>query len=227
MNLALITQNGAFFLQAGITALQIFGASVFFSTLIAVTCGTLATLRPAPVRVPVRIVIEFFRDVPQIVSVFFIFFGAPAFGLQLGPLAATILALSLWGGANGAEIVRGGITAVSHHQFESARSLGLGPVAIFTSIILPQAVMPVIPAYAGLCNILMHSTSLAALIGVVELLKSAQIVIDRASYYQGGAPGLTVYGFILLIYYIAGLLMSAAISWLEQRFGQSRAEQRF
>ena len=227
MNLSLITQNGQFFFHAGLTALLIFGASVLFTTLIAIVCGTLATLRPAVIRVPIRLVIEFFRDVPQVVSVFFIFFGAPAFGLQLGPLAATISALSLWGGANGAEIVRGGITAVPHHQFESARSLGLSPYAIFTAIILPQALMPIIPAYAGLCNILMHSTSLAALVGVVELLKSAQIVIDRAAYYEGGAPGLTVYGFILLVYYIAGLLMSAAISWLEKRFGQSRAEQRF
>ncbi len=226
MNISLITQNGDFFLHAGLMALFIFVASVLFSSIIAIVCGTLATLRPPMIRIPVRLVIEFFRDVPQVVSLFFIFFGAPLFGLQLGPLAATILALALWGGANGAEIVRGGITAVSQHQFESARSLGLGPYAIFTRIILPQAVLPIIPAYAGLCNILMHSTSLAALVGVIELLKSGQIVIDRSAYYQGGTPGLTVYGFILIVYYVAGLCMSAGISQLERRFGQSSAAQR-
>jgi polar amino acid transport system permease protein len=226
VNLSLITLNGSFFLHAGFTALIIFVASVFFASTIALFCGPLAALRTAMIRVPVRLIIEFFRDVPQVVSLFFIFFGAPVFGLQLGPLAATILALSLWGGANGAEIVRGGINAVSHHQFESARSLGLAPHVIFTSIILPQAILPVIPAYAGLCNILMHSTSLAALVGVVELLKSAQIVIDRASYYQGGAPGLTIYGFILLVYYVAGLLMSAGISALERRYGSAQSAQR-
>ena len=225
MNIQLITHNAHFFLQAAGYAVMIFISSTFLSSALSLIFGTLATLPLRLVRLPVRVVIEIFRDIPQLVSLFFIFFGAPTFGLQLDPLRATILALSLWGGANGAEIVRGGINAVPHHQFESARSLGLGPVSMFTAIILPQAIYPIIPAYAGLCNILMHSTSLGALVGVIELLKSAQIVIERSFYYEGGVPGLVVYGFILIVYFIAGLLMNTGIERLKRRldkFGTHR-----
>ncbi|MCO6187608.1 amino acid ABC transporter permease [Rhizobium sp. L1K21] len=221
MNFDLILENRDFFLRAAGYAVVIFVASTMAAMALSLAFGSLATVRLKLIRMPVRIVIEVFRDIPQVVLLFFIFFGAPAFGLQLGPLQATILCLSLWGGANGAEIVRGGINAVPRHQFESARSLGLGSFSIFVAIILPQALRPVIPAYAGLCNILMHSTSLGALVGVVELLKSGQIVIDRASYYQGGSPGLTVYGFILVVYFIAGLLMNAGIRGLERHLGRS------
>ncbi len=219
MNLELIADNAGFFLWAAGLSLLIFVASTAFSILISIVFGGLATIRPALPRMAVRGFIELFRDIPQIVSVFFVFFGAPAFGLQLGPVEATIVSLSLWGGANGAEIVRGGINAVPRHQFESARALGLSSREIFTFIIVPQAIRPIIPAYAGLCTILMQSTSIAALVGATELLRSAQIVVERAAYFQGGAPGITVYAFILVIYFLVGSAMAAGTKRLEKIFG--------
>lgn len=221
MNLHLITSNADFFLRAARLTVLIFFASACCSLLIALTFGCIASVRNRLVRTVARGFIEFFRDIPQIVSVFFVFFGAPEFGLQLGPVEATIVSLSLWGGANGAEIVRGGINSVPKHQFESTRALGLSGFAAFAFVIVPQALRPIIPAFAGLCTILLQSTSLGALIGATELLKSAQIVIERAAYFRGGMPGITVYAFILCVYFVASMVMTRGTKRLERIFGAS------
>ncbi|MFM0305230.1 amino acid ABC transporter permease [Paraburkholderia sediminicola] len=221
MNLHLITSNADFFLRAARLSIFIFVMSALCSLAISLSFGSVATARNPVLRIVARSVIEFFRDIPQIVSVFFVFFGAPAFGLQLDPVEATIVSLSLWGGANGAEIVRGGINAVPKHQFESTRALGLSTLDTFVFVIAPQAIRPIIPAYAGLCTILLQSTSLGALIGATELLKSAQIVIERAAYFQGGMPGMTVYTFILCVYFLASTAMTRGTKRLEKIFGVS------
>jgi polar amino acid transport system permease protein len=221
MTLHLITSNAHFFLLAARLSGFIFVMSVFCSLVISLLFGSVATARNPLLRISARSIIEFFRDIPQIVSVFFVFFGAPAFGLQLDPVEATIVSLSLWGGANGAEIVRGAINAVPKHQFESTRALGLSSLDTFAFVIVPQAIRPIIPAYAGLCTILLQSTSLGALIGATELLKSAQIVIERASYFEGGMPGITVYAFILCVYFLVSAAMTRGTKQLEKVFGAS------
>jgi len=221
MNIQLIYANAGFFTKAALLTLAMFAASVALATLIAVIFGGLATIKNSAVRTAFRIVIEFLRDVPLIVNVFFVFFGAPIFGLQLGPIEATVVSLALWGGANGAEIVRGGINAVSAHQIESARALGLSRLCVFAFIVVPQAVRPIIPAYAGLCTVLLQSTSLGALVGAPELLKSAQIIIERAAYFQGGMPGMTVYTFILVLYFAAGSTLTRLTRSLERRLNRS------
>lgn len=219
MNLGLIAENANFFLKAGGYALVIFITSTAASIAISAILGTLATVRIRVIQAVIRGMVELIRGVPQVISLFFVYFGAPAFGLQFTPLQATIVSLTLWGGANGAEVVRGGINAVPRHQLESARSLGIAPLDSLRFVILPQAVRLVLPAYAGLCNMLMHSTSLGALVGVTELLKSGQIVIERAEYFHGGSPGLSIYGFLLVVYFLAGLTMNAAVVRLERRLG--------
>lgn len=217
MNLGLIGESAHFFLRAGGYALMIFVASTAASIALSAIIGTLAAVRVRAVQMPVRAIVELVRGVPQVINLYFVYFGAPVFGLQFTPLEATIISLTLWGSANGAEIVRGGINAVPRHQFESARSLGITPLDSFRFVILPQAVRQVVPAYAGLCNILMQSTALGALVGVTELLKSGQIAIERAEYFQGGSPGLTIYGFLLVVYFLAGLTMNTGAGHLERR----------
>ncbi|MDP9651243.1 amino acid ABC transporter permease [Paraburkholderia caledonica] len=222
MSPGLIYANAVFFLRAGGISLLIFFFSALFSIVISLAFGSLASSQNRALRAPARVVIEFFRDVPQIVSVFFVFFGAPAFGLQLGPVEATIISLSLWGGANGAEIVRGGINSIPTRQFEACRALGLRGIDAFIFIILPQAIKPVIPAYGGLCTVLLQSTALGALIGATELLKSAQIVIERAAFAHGGMPGITVYGFILVVYFTISSGLMRGTRLIERAFRPGR-----
>jgi His/Glu/Gln/Arg/opine family amino acid ABC transporter permease subunit len=123
--------------------------------------------------------IELARAVPLLLLMFFIFFGLPALGVRIPTYPAAVLAMSLWMMVNTAEVVRGGIQSIPKGQFEAARSVGLGWLAMMRYVIFPQAVRRMLPSFVGLCTILVKDTSLAAIIGVFELTRAAQETIER------------------------------------------------
>ena len=194
-----------------------------FSTIIALTIGTAATLRNPILSALTIGYVELFRDLPLLVSVFFVFFGAPFFGLSLDPFSATVVTLSLWGGANGAEIVRGGIESLPAHQVRSARALGLKQWEIYRYIILPQAVLPILPPFTSLFALLIQSTSLAALIGVPEFLKMGQIIIERTTTGQGYSPAFLVYAVVLATYYVISASLEQVSIRLERHLEKQKA----
>ncbi len=123
--------------------------------------------------------VELVRAVPLLLLLFFIFFGLPALGVKIPTYPAAVLAMSLWMMVNTAEVVRGGIQSIPKGQFEAARSVGLGWLAMMRYVIFPQAVRRMLPSFVGLCTILVKDTSLAAIIGVFELTRAAQETIER------------------------------------------------
>jgi His/Glu/Gln/Arg/opine family amino acid ABC transporter permease subunit len=123
--------------------------------------------------------VELTRAVPLLLLMFFIFFGLPALGVRIPTYPAAVLAMSLWMMVNTAEVVRGGIQSIPKGQFEAARSVGLGWLAMMRYVIFPQAVRRMLPSFVGLCTILVKDTSLAAIIGVFELTRAAQETIER------------------------------------------------
>jgi polar amino acid transport system permease protein len=155
--------------------LRLAGVVMLFTTLISILLGVLATLKNRPLRWSIHAYVELFRSIPLIVNVFFIFFGAPLLGLDLSPFAAVTTGLTLWGSANGIEIVRGGLESVARHQWKSAWALGLRPWQIYLYVIAPQSMRAILPAYTGLLTMLVQATSLGALVGVGEFLKVGQI----------------------------------------------------
>ena len=183
------------------------------STVIGVVLGSLATLKAKPLRVAVALYVETFRDIPLIVTIFTIFFGAPFIGVPLEPFPAVALGLSLWGGANASEIVRAGITSVPSGQTEAARALGLHTAKIYLLILWPQATRAVLPAYTGLLALLFQSTSLGALVGVTEFLKAGGLIIERSTVMLGVNPSFQIYGFVLAVYFV----ISSALSLLSRR----------
>jgi len=96
---------------------------LLFTTLISTVFGVLATVKNRVLFWTIHGYVELFRSIPLIVNVFFIFFGAPMLGLDLSPFAAVTTGLTLWGSANGIEIVRGGLESVARHQWKSAWAL--------------------------------------------------------------------------------------------------------
>jgi polar amino acid transport system permease protein len=211
--MTMLIKNLPFILQGLALTLSLAVVTLLMTTLISLVLGTLAAIRSTFLRVFVRCYVELFRDIPLIVNIFFIFFGAPLFGLDLSPFVAVVVGLSLWGGANGAEIVRGGIEAVPVHQSESARALGLKGWEIFLFIIGPQALRSILPPFVGLLTLLVQSTSLGALVGVTEFFKVGQIIVERTTMMEGWNPAFAVYGAVLLIYF----LICSALSWLGRR----------
>ena len=130
--------------------------------------GGIATIDHWLPKFAVRGYVNVLRGIPLIVNVLFVYFIAPVLGLSLDSFAAASVSLSLWGGANCAEIVRGGLQSVPRGQREAARALALSPLVAFRKIILPQALRPIIPALAGLFTLLVQSTALGSLVGVPE-----------------------------------------------------------
>jgi polar amino acid transport system permease protein len=211
----IILANQTFILQGLLMTLALAGVTLVFSTLLGVLLGVLAVTRFTLLRWMVRAYVELFRDIPLIVNIFFIFFGVPLVlkGVEMTPFVAVTVGLSLWGGANGAEIVRGGLQSVPRHQWRSAMALGLKTWEIFLFIVGPQAVKSILPPFTGLLTNLIQATSLGALVGVGEFLRVGQIIVERTTVLEGRSPAFKVYLAVLIVYF----LLCSALTWLSRR----------
>ena len=215
--MSLILENLPLFLIGLRATLLLALVTLLASTALGIALGTMATLRSRPLRWLVALYVETFRDIPLIVTIFTIFFGAPFLGVPLEPFPAVALGLSLWGGANGAEIVRGGIQSVPQGQPEAAAALGLRGWQIYLLVLWPQALRAVLPAYTGLLALIIQSTSLGSLVGVTEFLKAGGLVIERSTVMLGVNPAFEIYAFVLLVYFAICSLLTALSRRLERR----------
>lgn len=215
--MTLLVKNLPFILQGIGMTLALALATLLISTVIAFVLGILATLRFRWLRWLVKAYVELFRDIPLIVNIFFVFFVAPLFGMELSPFAAVTVGLSLWGSANGTEIVRAGFASVPRHQWQSAAALGLKPWEVYLFITGPQALRSILPPFVGLLTLLVQATSLGALVGVSEFFKVGQIIVERTTMMEGWNPAFTVYGAVLLIYFVICSALTWFGRWLERR----------
>lgn len=148
-------------------------------TLLGFTLGLLRVVPVPPLQRVVAGVVEFVRAVPLLLQMFFIFFGLPAFGVEIPVFLSAVMAITLWMGVNSAEVVRGAIQSIPHGQTEAGYSTGLGYWQTMRWVVFPQALRRMLPPFVGLCTILIKDTSLAAIIGVFELTRAAQETIER------------------------------------------------
>jgi polar amino acid transport system permease protein len=218
----LFIDNAGFFLDGLLKTLALAGVTLLGSTVIGLFIGTLATSHVAPLRWVMRGYIELLRGIPLIVNIFFVFFGAPLLGLNLSPFAAVTLALSLWGGANASELVRGALHAVPVHQINSARALGLKSWEVLCFVSGPQAFRHVLPAYVGLLTLLLQSTTLGAIVGVSEFFRVGQLVVERTTMMEGYNPAPAVYALILLVYFLLCSVLTALGRRLERKLKHER-----
>jgi len=189
-------------------------ATLLLAGVVAIAVGLMSVSRLRLLRVLALCYVEFWRDIPLLVNVLFVYFGAPLIGIALSPYTAALVSLSLWGGANGAEIVRGGINSVPAHQSLSATALGMKRWEIYRYVILPQALMPILPPITGLFSSLIQATSLASLVGVTEFFRIGQIIVERTTMQEGQSPAFLVFGFVLVVYFV----ICSCLSQLSRRF---------
>jgi polar amino acid transport system permease protein len=214
----LFFQNGVFLAKGLGETFRLAGVSLLCSTIIAVALGTVASLGIPYLGKAIRGSVELFRAVPLIVNIFFFYFVAPTIGMELSPFASVTLGLSLWGGANGTEIVRGGLASVGAHQWQSARALGMSTGQLFLHIVWPQALKSILPPFAGLLTLLVQGTALGALVGATEFLKTSQIIIERSTVMDGVSPAFLVYSVVLFTYFVICSCISRFSAYLERRF---------
>lgn len=172
----------------------------------------LRTSRPAWLRRVAGTYIDFFQGTPLLMQLFLVFYGMPVIGMKVSPWTAVTAGLTLHASAFLGEIWRGSIEAVPPGQSEAARALGLGYVVRMRRVVLPQAARLAVAPTVGFLVQLIKGTSLAAIIGFVELSRAAQIVASTT--YRP----LLAYGFAGLIYFVLCFPLSRVSARLEQRF---------
>jgi aspartate/glutamate/glutamine transport system permease protein len=169
------------------------------SLLLALALGLVfGVLRVAPIR-PLRVVgtayVEFFRNTPLLVQMYFWYFGLPLVlgdAGRLGNFQAGFLALGIYTGAFVAEVVRAGILAVSEGHIQAARSLGMTYLQTMRYVVLPQAVATTVPPLGNLVIAMTKNTSVASAIAVPDVMYNGNILNSRtfATYEIFAAVGI-------------------------------------
>ena len=201
----------------GVT-LSLSAASVLLSILVGLALGFLIMRKNRVIRLFCRIWLETIRIVPQLVLLFLVYFGAAkAFGLQISGETAAIIVFTFWGGGEMGDLVRGALTSIPKHQSESALALGLTHQQVFLHVLLPQAVRRLIPQAINLATRMIKTTSLVMLIGVIEVTKVGQQIID-ASRFEAPAAAIWIYAVVFFLYFIVCRPITMLASRLEKRF---------
>ncbi len=188
----------------------------------ALLVGTLiALLRVSPIP-PLRWIgvayVEFFRNTPLLVQLFFLFLGLGALGFRFfttdtfeSIFRAAAVGMALYHGAYVAEVIRGGLLGIDKGQIEAARSLGLSYAQTLRYVQLPQTFRVTIPPLGNIGIALIKNTSLASTIGVAELLQAAEIVESRTFRTE------EAFGAVVLLYLVLTIPASLGVNWLEKR----------
>lgn len=199
-------------------ALRISLLSVLISLPLGILIGVVMTWKNPVTKVIFRIYLEFIRIMPQMVLLFLVYFGTTrAFGWDLSGEAASIIVFSLWGTAEMSDLVRGALISIPKHQYESGAALALGKAQIYFYIIIPQALRRLIPLSINLITRMIKTTSLILMIGVVEILKVAQQIIE-ANRMSSPNAAFGIYLMVFLLYFIACWPISLLAKYLEKKW---------
>lgn len=172
-----------------------------------------AALKSTPLKIvswPVSIVVEFLRDTPLLIQLFFLYYVLPEYGLILPAFLTGALALGLQYSAYTSEVYRAGLEAVARGQHEASRALNLSGVRTFTHIIVPQAIPRIVPAMGNYLVSIMKDAPLLSVVTVLEILSVAQIIGDRTFNY------LIPLSMVGVIYIVMTLLASGAVRLLDR-----------
>jgi polar amino acid transport system permease protein len=190
------------------------------SSILALICSFLGGLgrlsRWAVLRWAAAVYIEVFRGTSALVQLFWFYFVLPFFGVNMTALTAGILVLGLNTGSYGAEVVRGAIRAVPSGQSEAAIALNFSPLQRLWRVVIPQALIAMIPPAGNLSIELLKNTALVSLITLSELTFTGQML--RADTLRT----TEIFGLILLIYFSVALAITVAVRLLEHRLGRGQ-----
>ena len=201
-----------------LAALKISLVSVAVSLPAGILLGTLMTWKNPFIKAALRVYLEIIRIMPQMVLLFLVFFGTTrAFGWDLSGESASVIVFSLWGTAEMSDLVRGALISIPVHQYESGEALGLSKVQIYRYIVVPQTLRRLIPLSINLITRMIKTTSLVLMIGVVEILKVAQQIIE-ANRTASPNAAFGIYLVVFLLYFFACWSISMAARYLEQRW---------
>lgn len=201
-----------YFRQGIVTTLILTILGAALALVVSFVFGLMALSPAVGTRFVSRVFVEFFRGTSLLVQILWLFYALPLVsGIRLYPLAAGVLALGLNYGAYGSEVVRGAINAVPRTQWEATTAINMGRVQRMRRVILPQAIVGMIPPFGNWLIQLLKGSALVYLIGLSDLTQ--QILDYRA------VTGATVVAFsaALLIYFVLAQFFALIMTLLERR----------
>lgn len=215
LDFSILTNNSEMFIEGFKTTLFV----SFLALIGSFVLGMLfAVCRIAPIK-PLNwigaVYVEFFRNIPLLIIVFFIFTGLPVIGIRLNGFTSGAIALMIYTGAFIAEAIRAGILAVPKGQTEAARSSGLTYIQTMRYVILPQAIKIVVPPLGNQFINLVKNSSILSVVAAGELMYQGDL-ISAKTYVT-----FDVYIFIGLLYLIITIPLSLGVNSLEKRLAKS------
>jgi len=169
LNFAPILQQWPYLLAGAELSLQIALLAFILGMIVGLICASIDRFGPAPLRRIVRAYVVFATNTPQLVQIFFLFFGLPSVGITLSPYAAVLIGASFNAGAYLCEIQRAGFDSVRATELEAAEVLGFSTVQIVRHVILPHILKVMFRPLSNQFIIMTLGTSMASIFGVEEL----------------------------------------------------------
>jgi polar amino acid transport system permease protein len=194
--------------------------SIIIGSILGIIIGLSRTTKSRVVLVINRVYLEAFRIIPTLVWLFIFYFGVTtALNVNLSGEVVSIIVFSLWGAAEMGDIVRGALESLPKHQIESGKAIGLNYFQLYRYILIPQAIRRMIPGTINLATRMIKTTSLVVLIGVIDVVKIGQQIIET-SRFEFPSASFWIYGFIFFLYFIICYPLSKISKKLENKWNK-------
>jgi glutamate transport system permease protein len=168
-------------------------------------------------RLPVAVVVEFFRAVPLLVLILFCLLFLPLIGIPTSPFSALAIGLTLYNMAVLSEIFRAGILSVDRGQQEAAYALGMRKSQVMSLVLVPQAVRRMLPVLVAQLVVLLKDSSLGFIVAYPELLRTARSLVETLNFQFGPIYTFQLYVAAGVIYIVVNLLLSWLARVIERR----------
>ncbi len=192
--------------------------SVAISLVLGLFVGLLMTRNNVVIRWLTRLYLEIVRIMPQLVLLFIMFFGTTrVFGINIDAETCAVIVFSFWGTAEMGDLVRSALISIPKHQYESGAALGMTEWQVYQHIVFPQTLRRLIPTSINLITRMIKTTPLVMMIGVVEVLKVGQQIIE-ANRTSSPNAAFGIYATVFLLYFIVCWPISLLSKYLERRW---------
>ena len=220
MDVSVVVNNARFLLLQGLVGIGPFIGGTLRLAIPAIVLGFVLGIfvglgriaHATWIRVPVTMYVELFRGVPLVMVIFWVWIVLPRLlGTSIPEFGVALIAFVIFEAAYFGEIVRAGVQSVPRGQVEAATALGMTATRTMVHVILPQALKNMVPSLVTQMIVLFKDTSLASIIGYVDLTKAAQIVNNRE------IKPFELYLFIAVVYWLCTYSMSLVARRFERR----------
>lgn len=209
-------QSLPFLWEGLLITLQVSALVVFFSLIGGTILGVGIVYGPRWLYWPIRIYSDFFRGIPLLVLIFFIYYALPLISINFTNFMSVVVALSAFETAHVIEVVRGALQSIPRGQTEAAKTIGLRFGQRLLYVIAPQAVRRFLPPWINAVVDTVKGSALVSLVGIVDLMLAIQQVIGRT--YRP----MPLYVLGAMMFFVINYTLSSASRRLEARFAYIR-----